>query len=152
MKESRSYGIIPLMQKDGQRYTILVQLSSGGHRWFPKWHPNPWESIVDTMTREVQEETWLDIERKSINRELVLIEEYVFLTKKKKKKVHKVVTFYTAEIPYVDISQIHGYSEGDGEILAKKTVLLRDACDIVSYAATRENITKLLKTHHSLPN
>jgi len=27
-----SYGIIPLMQKNNQRYTILIHLASGNHR------------------------------------------------------------------------------------------------------------------------
>ncbi len=147
MKESRSYGIIPLMQKEYQRYTVLVQLSSGGHRWFPKWHATTWEGIVDTMIREVQEETWLSIDRKDIDRDRVFLEEYVFVTKKKQKKVHKVVTFYTATIPYIDISLLHGYSEGDGEILAKKTLLLSEAYELVSFAATRDNIKKLLISH-----
>jgi hypothetical protein len=32
MQKDFSYGIIPLMQKEGERYTILIHLASGNHR------------------------------------------------------------------------------------------------------------------------
>lgn len=32
MKIDSAYGIIPLMQKDDTRYTVIIHLSSGNHR------------------------------------------------------------------------------------------------------------------------
>lgn len=52
----RSYGVIPVHEHaDGRRF-LLVQ-HKGGHWGFPKGHPEPGETPVDTARRELREET-----------------------------------------------------------------------------------------------
>lgn len=143
MKEDFSYGIIPLMQKNNIWYTIMIKLSSGNHRWLPKWHPNPWESLLQTALRELQEETGLHIGPEQVDTTTLHEEHYEFFHYRKKGMVAKTVWYYTAQIPYTDSSTLRWTSQEDGEIIDKKIVSLTDAIPLATYDATRtilENI------------
>ena len=149
MKEDFSYGIIPLMQKDGTWYTIMIKLSSGLHRWLPKGHPNEGETIIQTALREISEETWLTIDPKNVDTTTLYEEHYEFFNYKKKSMISKTVWYYMAIIPYSDSSTLWGSSQEDGEILDKKVISIKDAIQLATYDPTR---TILEKIHTKLEN
>ena len=149
MKEDFSYGVIPLMKKDNQWHTIMIKLSSWNHRWLPKWHPNPWETILETAIRELREETGLSIESEQVNTSILYKEQYEFFHPKKNDTILKTVWYYTVNIPYTDILMLKGYSEWDGEILDKKIVSLTEAIALATYDATRWILEDL---YHNLEN
>ena len=146
MQQDFSYGIIPLMQQDNERYTIMIKLSSGNHRGIPKWHPNNGESILQTALREFSEETGLSITTEQVDISILYEEQYEFFNYKKKGMVSKSVWYYIAKIPYTDITTLSGYSEGDGEIIDKKIISLSEAIDLATYDATREVLQKVYTT------
>jgi len=129
------------MQKDNIRYTILIQLSSGNHRWIPKWHGEAWETPLESAVRELEEETGLQIDASQVDTYHTYTEQYISWSKRYNQQVDKTVLYYTAILPYTDITQLSGYSEGDGEILDKKIIPLNDAIVYVTY----DNIRYLLQ-------
>lgn len=137
MKEDFSYGIIPLMQNNNIWYTVMVKLSSGNHRWLPKWHSNPGETILETALRELWEETGLNLQKQQVDTSILYQEEYRFFHPQKNSTIHKSVWYYTAIIPYTDPSSLRGLSQEDGEIKDKKILSLTDAIELATYDETR---------------
>lgn len=60
MKTDRSYGVIPLRQSD-EGWLFLTIQHQVGHWDFPKGHPEGAESEKETASRELKEETGLEI-------------------------------------------------------------------------------------------
>ena len=58
--EDFSFGVIPFREVDGQWQALMVQLHAG-HWGFPKGHGEPGESGQESATRELREETGLDV-------------------------------------------------------------------------------------------
>jgi 8-oxo-dGTP pyrophosphatase MutT (NUDIX family) len=146
MLKDYSYGIIPLMQKDNTRYTILIHLSSGNHRWIPKWHGEEWETALESAVREVAEETGLQIDASQVDTHHTYTEQYISWSKRHNQQVDKTVLYYTAILPYTDVTQLSGYSEWDGEILGKKIISLDEAIVLATYDDTR-NILQEVKNN-----
>ena len=134
------------MQKDNVRYTIMIKLSSWNHRGIPKWHPNLGETILQAALREFSEETGLTLNPEQVDINILYEEKYEFFNYKKKGMVSKTVWYYTAKIPYTDITTLTGYSEGDGEIIDKKIISLTEAINLATYDATREILQKVHST------
>lgn len=143
MIQDYSYGIIPLMQKDWIRYTILVHLSSGNHRWLPKWHAEPWESEIQSAIRELKEETGVQITEHDVDNTKQYSESYQCFSKRHQQQVKKTVIYYTANIAYNNIN-ISWYSESDGEIVDKKLISLDDAISLVTYDESRNILIQIL--------
>lgn len=143
MLKDYSYGIIPLMQKDNKRYTILIHLASGNHRWIPKWHGEPWETALQSAMREFYEETGLHITEDQVNTTDQYTENYTSRSKRHNQDVDKTVLYYTAILPYTDITQLSGYSEWDGEILGKKIIPLTEAIVLATYDGTKNILHKI---------
>jgi 8-oxo-dGTP pyrophosphatase MutT (NUDIX family) len=113
--EDLSLGIIPV-RRVGQQFEVLLCKSARyGYYLFPKGHPDPGESKIQTAEREVLEETghratvfWCGdkwSEDKEQAKELPLLS-YVYQTKSK--TVHKSVIFFLAEVVYeCPIQDIH---------------------------------------------
>lgn len=76
----QSYWIIPLCEIDGIKKVALVK-HKAWHRWFPKWHAESWESILETAKRECGEETWLS---NLLIDEKQCLEEHYFISDRKK--------------------------------------------------------------------
>jgi bis(5'-nucleosidyl)-tetraphosphatase len=89
----QSFGIIPLLKKD-KWYVYLVLHKSSKYWGFPKGHANKDESPKIAATRELKEETNLDVV-KFISDE-ALIETYDFTYKKQ--KISKKVLYFLAEV------------------------------------------------------
>lgn len=62
MNKEKSYGAVVVKRHLGQWQILLIQHARGGHWSFPKGHPEPHESIEETIYREVEEETGLIVE------------------------------------------------------------------------------------------
>lgn len=138
MLKDYSYGIIPLMKKDDTRYTILIHLASWDHRWIPKWHGEAWETPLQSAMREFYEETGLHITEDQVNITDQYTENYISRSKRHNQDVNKTVLYYTAILPYTDVSLLSGYSEWDGEILGKQILTLDNAIETVTYNNIRE--------------
>ncbi len=136
MLKDYAYGIIPLMQKDDTRYTIMIKLSSGNHRWIPKWHGEPWETALESAMRELYEETGLAITEDQIDTTTIYTEHYTCFSARHDQDVEKTVTYYTAILPYTDVNDLSWYSEWDGEILDKKILPLTEAIALATYDET----------------
>ena len=88
-----SYGIIPL-RREGGRWEVLIILHGKGHWSFPKGHKNRGEEPIETATRELNEETGLEIVRFLPGSPL---QEHYFFTHEGE-KVDKRVEYYLAEV------------------------------------------------------
>ncbi len=143
MLKDYSYGIIPLMKKDDTRYTILIHLASGNHRWIPKWHGELWETTLQSAMREFYEETGLHITEDQVNITDQYTENYTSRSKRHNQDVDKTVLYYTAILPFTDVTQLSGYSEWDGEILGKKVIPLTEAIVLATYDGTRNILQKI---------
>lgn len=135
MDKDFAYGIIPLMQQEDNRYTILIHLASGNHRWLPKWHPETNETSIETAMREFYEETGLSITADQVDTNQGYTEQYTCISHGK--HVNKTVTYYVAQLPYTDVSQLSGYSESDGEILGKRLLSLDEAIILATHHNTK---------------
>lgn len=94
MKEDASFGVIPLSKGEGKWKVFLVQHKHARYWGFPKGHPEPGESPLQTAVRELKEETNLDIVR--YLQEEPLTEEYRFTFDSR--RIHKRVFYYVAEV------------------------------------------------------
>jgi 8-oxo-dGTP pyrophosphatase MutT (NUDIX family) len=88
-----SYGIIPIRKKDSG-WEICIVKHCSGHWSFPKGHPEKGESPLETATRELKEETNLDVHH--IVSEETLEEKYVYRFKGELR--NKTVKYYIAEV------------------------------------------------------
>jgi 8-oxo-dGTP pyrophosphatase MutT (NUDIX family) len=61
MPREQSYGIIPLENRQGTWYVLLIQHGTAHYWGFPKGHPNPGETPKQTAERELFEETGLHV-------------------------------------------------------------------------------------------
>ncbi|MBN9377806.1 MAG: hypothetical protein BGO14_04275 [Chlamydiales bacterium 38-26] len=92
-KQEHSYGIIPL-KREGQSWNVLLVQLHAGHWGFPKGHPEPQETPLETATRELFEETGLGISQ--LLSEQTFDEKYFF--KFQGTLIHKRVTYFIAEV------------------------------------------------------
>lgn len=92
-KHEQSYGIIPLKKRGGEWDVLLVQLYAG-HWGFPKGHPEPHETPLETAQRELFEETGLTINKILIDQTL----EEVYFYKLQGNLIHKKVIYYIAQV------------------------------------------------------
>ena len=91
MKYERSYGIIPLRRVQEEWMLLLVQ-HQNGYWAFPKGHPEPHESPQQTATRELFEETGLQVEQILSSETLKEIYYFTF----QGQKIHKQVDYFLA--------------------------------------------------------
>lgn len=92
-RSDRSYGIIPV-RKVQEEWEFLLVKHLGGHWSFPKGHPEGDESPKQAATRELLEETALQV--KQFFPKYPFKEEYSFFHNKE--KINKTVLYYLAEV------------------------------------------------------
>lgn len=61
MKNVESYGAVPLRETD-KGWEVLIVKHVSGYWGFPKGHKEPHEKTLDTVKRELKEETGLEVE------------------------------------------------------------------------------------------
>lgn len=132
-KYEHSFGVIPLKKREDTWNVLLVQLYAG-HWGFPKGHPDPNETPLETASRELFEETGLQISRLLTEQTL----EEVYFFKFKDDLIHKKVTYYIAEVN----GSLKRMAE---EIKALKWVSLTTAADYVTFDQAKEISRKAAK-------
>lgn len=125
VKHEHSYGIIPLKKKNHVWNVLIVQLHAG-HWGFPKGHPEPHETHLETARRELFEETGLTPKKLLTNQ--TLEEEYFF--KMNEVLIHKKVTYFIYEVKGKVIRLIE-------EIKALQWVPLSEASHYVTFDETK---------------
>lgn len=93
MVNEASFGIIPV-RKNNHGWEVCIVKHCSGHWSFPKGHPEKNETPRETATRELKEETNLDILR--FVSEETLEEKYVYRFKGELR--NKTVKYYIAEV------------------------------------------------------
>lgn len=131
MDREYSYWIIPIYKNIKWDIEVLIIKSKlRGHRWFPKWHKEDWETPIQTASRELFEETWIIIndiennifketykERYTLQREWKPIEKYVTYfvcyTQSKEVKIQKdeIIDFLWLAIDKVEEMFTHKSSK-----------------------------------------
>jgi len=92
-REDLSFGAVPVYQgPDGPK--VLLVLHQAGHWSFPKGHPEEGETEVETIKRELSEETGID--RVDLITEKTFIENYSF--EKDGVVYNKTVRYLIAEV------------------------------------------------------
>ncbi len=130
MEKETSYGIIPIRFEKHEQQLFLVR-HQAGHWSFPKGHPNKNETIHDTATRELKEETGLHIVRFLPSPSIE--EKY---TCKKDGKLHdKTVTYFLAEVEGEILLQTEEIAEG-------KWVSFEEALKLITFKAGRRVCNK----------
>ncbi len=93
MLKVESFGVIPLIKDSTGLYQVLLILHSKGTHWgFPKGKANPKETPIESATRELKEETGLDILQ--ILCQTPITEQYQF--RHRGEKILKVVHYFPA--------------------------------------------------------
>ena len=92
-EQDQSFGIIPVY-KQGKETLVFLLRHLSGYWGFPKGHPNPGETPLQTATRELFEETGLHV--KEVLSEKMLGEKYSFRVEGK--TIHKTVQYFIASV------------------------------------------------------
>jgi bis(5'-nucleosidyl)-tetraphosphatase len=106
--EDESYGIIPLMQEGKQWKVFLILHKEGNHWGFPKGHRQGHETQLEAATRELKEETGLDIVR--VLDEAPLTEQYRF--RRSGQNIVKKVFYFPAMVTGTFQLQLEEIREG----------------------------------------
>jgi bis(5'-nucleosidyl)-tetraphosphatase len=130
--EESSFGIIPLKEDNGVWFVLLI-LHQGGRHWaFPKGHGNPGETPLESATRELKEETGLDIQK--LLQDTPLMERYQF--HRKHEVVIKTVQYFPA--------LVHGKLQLQAEeIRDARWVPLKEAARHLTFKEAKEMCNKL---------
>ncbi len=92
MIKVESFGIVPFLNDQGTWKVLLILHREGNHWGFPKGKANPGETALQSATRELAEETGLEVI--DILREKPLIEQYQF--RRRKEFIVKTVQYFPA--------------------------------------------------------
>ena len=132
MKNETSYGVIPVMYKDQIPYLLLIQHHSGF--WgFPKGHKEKDETDLEAASRELKEETRLDLMKLLYDEPFV--ENYRF--RHKGQPISKKVLYYLAlvdgdlfvqveevkDAKWVPVTQAESFATySEGKALVRKVI------------------------------
>lgn len=129
-----SFGIVPLVKKQGHWSVFLIQHRKAGYWGFPKGHAEPGELPQEAARRELKEETNLDIVR--FLRQEPLLEKYRFF--KAGKPIDKQVSYFIAEVTGKVKLQAHEISDG-------LWVSLSDATQKITHKEGKEILSSVIK-------
>jgi bis(5'-nucleosidyl)-tetraphosphatase len=90
----QSFGIVPLLQKDGAWHVFLIQHRHGRYWGFPKGHAEKNETPEQAAVRELKEETNLDVVQ--ILEGEPMLEKYQFTLEGR--RISKQVLYFIAEV------------------------------------------------------
>ncbi len=109
MREDRSLGVVPVRSSDEGVEVLILKHVNGDHWGFPKGHPEKGESDKEAATRELFEETGLEIE--SFIKDAQFDQAYTF--EQKGESVDKKVLYFLASVKPAEIAlQEEEISEG----------------------------------------
>ncbi len=132
--QEASFGIIPLQIVDGI-WKVLLILHKGGRHWaFPKGRSNLGETPLESASRELKEETGLEVEK--LLQEEPLTEKYKF--RRKGASVIKTVQYFPALVR----GEVRLQPE---EIQDAKWVLLKEAVGHLTFREAKEMCRTLLQ-------
>lgn len=94
MIKVESFGIVPFVNEKGTWKVLLILHREGNHWGFPKGKANPKETPLQAATRELKEETGLEVT--GVLREKPLTEQYQF--RRKKDFIVKTVQYFPAYV------------------------------------------------------
>jgi bis(5'-nucleosidyl)-tetraphosphatase len=92
MKKVDSFGIIPIKRENDEWKVLLILHREGNHWGFPKGKANPGEAPIETASRELKEETNLQVTE--ILRMHSYNEHYQF--RRKKEQIYKTAHYFPA--------------------------------------------------------
>ena len=127
MKEEKSCGCIVINDKN----QVLLVHHNKGHWDFPKGHVEEGETEVQTATREVKEETGIDVK---INEKF----RYTVKYSPKEDVIKEVVFFLASNISENAEAQLEEVSEAEW-------INIEEAFKIITYNTSIDILTKLLK-------
>lgn len=113
MQYEKSCGAIVFRKFHGNTELLLIKHANGGHWSFPKGHVEHGETEIQTATREVKEETGIDVMIDSSFREIVsysskkdTLKDVVYFLGLAKNFVYTPQPEEIAEIKWVEISRV----------------------------------------------
>lgn len=128
-----SFGIIPLQKNEDVWHVLLIQQHQGF--WsFPKGHAEKNETPLESATRELKEETALNVEK--LLSKVPVIERYSFL--ENKTKIDKTVYYFVALVRGDLILQ-------QEEILQAKWVSLEMAKEHLTYDESKATLKQVIE-------
>ncbi len=130
LQTDRSFGVVPIRKQDDQYQFLLLQ-HRAGHWGFPKGHPEPGETPLQTACREFTEET--GIADYQIVEQVSFTESYRFTHHQQ--KFEKTVVYFPA---WVQSEQI---SLQATEIKAHAWLSFEAALNRLTFATARQVIT-----------
>lgn len=107
-RQDESFGIVPLKNESGRWEVFLIKHKHGRYWGFPKGHAEADETPQQTATRELKEETNLDIIRFLTDEPLM--ERYNFMLEGS--RIYKRVFYFIAEVSGSVVLQKHEISDG----------------------------------------
>ena len=128
MINEKSCGAIVYRKHHGNTEILLIKHVNSGHWSFPKGHVEGAETEVETATREIKEETGLDVIIDSTFRETV--------SYSPKKDTQKTVVYFIAKAKNFD------YTPQEEEISDIKWVEIGHALTILTYENDRSIVNK----------
>ena len=135
--QDRSFGVIPLVEDQGEYKLIILQHSNGGFWGFPKGHAENGEEPYEAAKRELFEETGLEVVK--LLDQHPLVERYSFT--KQETKVYKEILFF--------ICLVEGDIEIDGkEILDHRLCTLLEAENLLTYKEAKLLLHQVQKILH----
>jgi 8-oxo-dGTP pyrophosphatase MutT (NUDIX family) len=136
IRQDESYGIVPLRQAEHGLEVLIIQ-HAAGHWGFPKGHKEPGEKTLDTVKRELKEETGLEVAEFLALRPYA--ENYEF--KDGETLVNKLVFYYPAKVEgTLTLSQPH-------EVVDAKWVPLREAASHLTHIQSKIVALDTMRDH-----
>ncbi|GAM17918.1 hypothetical protein SAMD00019534_010930 [Acytostelium subglobosum LB1] len=138
------YGVIPLRRKNGdqeqqQEWEILVIQHLKGEHWaFPKGHPEPNETALESAKRELHEETGLVIDTLLV--EQPLTEHYNF-ENKRGDTINKSVHYFLAQVSGTLVLQAE-------EVKDSRWVPINDAHTLLTFDAAKNLLKSAIDALH----
>lgn len=133
-RKEYSFGIIPLIKKE-ENWEVLLIRHKGGHWSFPKGHAQDKETPVESASRELKEETGLNVV--SFLPASSNLEEKYFFTFKGE-KIYKTVTYFLALVEGEITLQYE-------EVIEAKWTQLKEAEKHVTFSEAKKICKQLCK-------
>lgn len=131
----QSFGCIPIYKKDGKVLFGLVQHDDNYFN-FPKGHPDPGESVEETIRREAREEAQLANIELDLNKEFT--NSYVF--QKNGKEIHKTVKYYIGYVEEMPTKASPGFEQ---EIINVVWLPKEEALNTLTYEISKEILNQV---------